>query len=247
MIHPTAIIEPGAQLGANCHIHAHAIVTRHAVLAEGVVVHPGAVVGGDPQYLKFDPATVSFVRVGAGTVIREHATLNRSIHAGQATTVGARCFLMANAHVGHDCEVADDVVLANNVMLAGHVSVGSFTFVGGGAGVHQFARLGEGVMVAGLARITQDVAPFLLVAERDEVPGFNLVGLKRRGFPRAAMLEIKHCYARVFAPGNPREHAAALLAAGVQSAEARRFLAFFAGGKRGFARPLRDHDEPSDQ
>lgn len=237
MIHPTALIEPGAQLGAQCTIHAHAVITKHAVLGDGVVVHPFAVVGGDPQYLKFDPATPSWVRVGAGTVIREHCTLNRSIYADKATTVGARCFLMANAHVGHDCEVADDVVLANNVMLAGHVSVGSHTFVGGGAGIHQFVRLGDGVMVGGLARLTKDVAPFLLVAERDEVPGFNLVGLKRRGFPRETILEIKACYARVFSGGDPRPQAKDMLAVGVQSAEARRFLEFFASGKRSFARP----------
>jgi len=237
VIHPTAIIEPGARLGANCTLHAHAIVTKHAVLGDGVVVHPFAVIGGDPQFLKFDPATVSGVTVGAGTVIREHCTLNRSIYAGKNTVVGARCFLMANAHVGHDCEVADDVVLANNVMLAGHVSVGSFSFVGGGAGIHQFVRIGEGVMVGGVARVTKDVAPFLMIAERDEVPGFNLVGLKRRGFPRAAIVEIKACYAHVFSGGDPRPLAAARLAAGVQSAEARRFLEFFAGGKRGFVRP----------
>ncbi|MBA4136119.1 MAG: acyl-ACP--UDP-N-acetylglucosamine O-acyltransferase [Opitutus sp.] len=240
MIHPTAIIEPGAQLGANCVVHAHAVITKHAVLGDGVVVHPFAVVGGDPQYLKFDPTTESHVRVGAGTVIREHCTLNRSIHAGQATTIGARCFLMANAHAGHDCEVADDVVLANNVMLAGHVSVGSFTFVGGGAGIHQFVRIGEGVMVGGLTRLTKDVAPFLLVAERDEVPGFNLVGLKRRGFSRETILEIKACYARVFSGGDPRPHAKALLGTGVKSAEARRFLEFFTGGKRSFARPQKE-------
>jgi UDP-N-acetylglucosamine acyltransferase len=237
VIHPTALIETGARLGANCVVHAHAVITKHAVLGDGVVVHPFAVVGGDPQYLKFDPATESQVRIGAGTVIREHCTVNRSIYAGKATTIGARCFLMANAHAGHDCEVADDVVLANNVMLAGHVSVGSFTFVGGGAGIHQFVRIGEGVMVGGLTRLTKDVAPFLLVAERDEVPGFNLVGLKRRGFPRATILEIKACYAHVFAGGDPRPLAQARLAAGVQSAEARRFLEFFAGGKRSFARP----------
>ncbi len=237
MIHPTAIVEPGAQLGAGCVVHAYAVVTRHAVLGDGVVVHSFAVVGGDPQYLKFDPATASGVRVGAGTVIREHCTVNRSIYAGKDTVIGARCFLMANAHVGHDCAVGDDVVLANNVMLAGHASVGSHTFFGGGAGAHQFARIGEGVMVAGLARVTRDVAPFLLVAERNEIPGFNVVGLKRRGFPRATIQELKAAYARVFGGGDPRTHAAALLAAGPASAEARRFLEFFTGGQRPFARP----------
>ncbi len=236
-IHPTAIVEEGAQLGAGCVIHAHAIIRKHTVLAAGVSVHPFAVIGGDPQYLKFDPATQSSARIGKGTIVREHVTINRSIHSGQATTVGERCFLMANAHVGHDSQVADDVVLANNVMLAGHVEVGSFTFVGGGAGIHQFVRIGEGAMVGGLTRLTKDVAPFLMVAERDEVPGFNVVGLKRRGFSREAIRELKACFRAVFAGGDPRRPAAELLAAGTANAEVRRFLEFFAAGKRGFARP----------
>jgi UDP-N-acetylglucosamine acyltransferase len=236
-IHSTAIVEDGAQLGAGCVIHPHAIVKRGTVLGDGVAVHPFAVVGGDPNFLKFDPATVSGVRIGAGTVIREHASINRSIYAGKDTIVGARCYLMANAHVGHDSVVGDDVVLATNVMLGGHVDVGDHTFLGGGCGVHQFCRVGAGVMVAGLARVTQDLAPFLLVAERNEVSGLNLVGLKRRGVGREAIGELKECYRAVFAGGDPRKLAAARLASGVRSAEAKRFLDFFAGGKRGFARP----------
>jgi UDP-N-acetylglucosamine acyltransferase len=236
-IHPTAILEDGVQLGTGCVIHPHAIIKRGSILGDGVAVHPFAVVGGDPNFLKFDPATVSGVRVGAGTVIREHVTINRSIYAGKDTVVGARCYLMANAHVGHDCTVGDEVVLATNIMLGGHVDVGSFTFFGGGAGAHQFCRIGEGVMIAGLARITQDLAPFLLVAERNEVSGLNLVGLKRRGVGRDAIGELKEVYRAVFAGGDPRKLAAARLAAGVRSAEAGRFLEFFAGGKRGFARP----------
>jgi UDP-N-acetylglucosamine acyltransferase len=145
---------------------------------------------------------------------------------------------MANSHAGHDCTLADDVVLANNVMLAGHVEVGAFTFVGGGAGIHQFVRIGESVMVAGLARVTRDLAPFTIVAERDEVSGLNLVGLKRRGFSSDAIRELKAAFRAVyFAPGNIRELAAgALGSGGYASEEARRFLAFFAEGKRGFAR-----------
>lgn len=241
MIHPSATVEPGAQLGADCEIMAHAVVTRHAILGDRVVVHPGAVVGGDPQFLKFDRRTPSFVRVGEGTVIRENATLNRSIHEGQATVVGARCFLMAGSHAGHDCALADDVVLANNAMLAGHVTVGAFTFVGGGAGVHQFVRIGESVMIGGLARITRDLAPYTIVAERDEVSGLNLVGLKRRGFARETIRELKEAFRAVYLEaGDIRQLAAAAQAGGlVKSAEATRFLEFFADGKRGFARPER--------
>lgn len=233
-IHATAIIEEGATLGAGCVIHAHAIIKRGTILGDGVMVHPFAVVGGDPNFLKFDPATVSGVRIGAHTVIREHVTINRSIYAGKDTVVGLHCYLMANAHVGHDCMVGDEVVLATNIMLGGHVDVGSFTFFGGGAGAHQFSRIGEGVMIAGLARITQDLAPFLLVAERNEVSGLNLVGLKRRGASREAIAELKECYAAVFAGGDPRKLAASRTA---KTAEARCFLEFFSGGKRGFARP----------
>ncbi|MBC8009272.1 MAG: acyl-ACP--UDP-N-acetylglucosamine O-acyltransferase, partial [Burkholderiales bacterium] len=248
MIHPTAIIEPGAQLGVDCEVMAGAVVTRHAVLGDRVVVHPGAVVGGDPQFMKFDRRTPSFVRVGEGSVIREHVTLNRSIYEGKATVVGARCFLMAASHAGHDCEIADDVVLANNTMLAGHVAVGAFTFIGGGAGVHQFARIGESVMISGLSRISRDLAPFTIVAERDEVSGLNLVGLKRRGYPRETIRELKDAFRAVYSnAGNIRALAAAALASeAFASAEARRFLAFFAEGKRGFARPTRAAGGASD-
>lgn len=237
-IHPSAVVEDGAQLGADCEIMARAVVTRHAVLGDRVVVHPGAVVGGDPQYIKFDRAMPSFVRVGAGTVVRENVTLNRAIHADRSTVVGERCFLMAGSHAGHDCVLGDDVVLANNVMLAGHVTVGSFAFIGGGAAIHQFCRIGESAMVGGVARITRDLAPYTITAERDEVSGLNLVGLKRRGFARESIRELKEAFRAVyFGLGNIRELAATALAnGGYRTPEARRFLEFFADGKRGFAR-----------
>jgi UDP-N-acetylglucosamine acyltransferase len=241
MIHPTAIIEPGAQVGADCEIMAHAIVTRHVVLGSRVVVHPFAVVGGDPQYLKFDPKAATGVRVGSGTVIREHVTINRSAHPGKFTTVGDNCFLMASCHVAHDCELGNHVVFANAALLAGHVTVGDHSFLGGGAAVHQFCRIGESVMVAGHASITRDVPHFTMVAERDDVIGFNIVGLRRRGFSRAAIAELKAAFHDVyFTPGNIRDVALQRLAANAfESAEARRFLEFFSGGKRSFARARR--------
>ncbi len=242
MIHPSAHIEAGAQLGVDCEVMAGAVITRHAILGDRVVVYPGAVVGGDPQFLKFERATPSFVRVGEGSVIRENVTINRSIYEEKSTVIGARCFLMAGSHAGHDCELADDVVLANNVMLAGHVSVGSWTFVGGGAAIHQFCRIGELCMVGGLARITRDLAPGTMTTERDEVIGLNLVGIKRRDWPRETVRELKAAFRVVyFQPGNIRAIAATARASGAfPSAQAQAFLEFFAGGKRGFARPRRE-------
>ena len=239
-IHPTAIIEAGAELGEDCVVHAHAILTRHARLGAGVVVHPGTVVGGDPQDLRFDPATDSGVRIGSHTVLRENVTVNRSTVAGGETVVGADCFIMAGAHVAHDCVVGDQVVLANNVLLAGHVRLGAFTFVGGGAAFHQFTRVGESAMVGGLARISLDIPPYVMAAERDEVVGLNLVGLKRRDFPREVIAELKDCFREVyFEGGNVRQRAQDVLRRGVRSPEAKSFLEFFAGGRRGVARARR--------
>jgi UDP-N-acetylglucosamine acyltransferase len=247
MIHANAYIEPGAVLGPDCVIHPFAVVTRHAVLGARVTVHPGAVVGGEPQHLAFNAATESRVRVGEGTIVREQVTINRAYHAGAETVVGARCLLMANSHVGHDCALGDDVVLANNVMLAGHVTVGAGSFIGGGAGIHQHARVGRRCMVSGLSRISRDLAPFTLTAERDEVIGLNVVGLRRAGVSAVSIRALKAAFAAVLAdagPGGLRAKAAAAAAAlpapeadGAADpwAEAREFLAFFAEGKRGFA------------
>ena len=240
-VHPTAIVEDGAQLGAGCVVHAYAIVTRHVVLGEGVVVHPHAVVGGDPQDLGFDPATSTGVRVGARTVIREHVTIHRATKPDGWTDVGSDCFLMIGCHIAHDCHLADRVIVANNVLFAGHIQVGEAAFIGGGTAMHQFSRIGEGAMVGGSSRISQDVPPFSMVTERDEIVGLNIVGLRRRGVPRATVDEIKRAFRAVnVRVGNMREIAAAALASGTYaSAEARRYLEFFGSGKRGIARVRR--------
>ena len=139
----------------------------------------------------------------------------------------------------HDCHIGNHTIFANAATLGGHVTVEDWATIGAFSGVHQFCRIGEGVMVAGHASITRDVAPFLMVAERDDVIGLNAVGLKRRGFSRAAIAELKSAYHAVFfTPGNIRDVAAAQLAASWESAEARRFLEFFAAGKRSDALAL---------
>ena len=237
VIHDGARVHPEARLGVGVEVMPGAIVTRWAELGDRVVVHPGAVIGGDPQYLGFDRSTPSWVRVGADSVLREGVTLNRSMYADGATVLGDRCFFMANSHAGHDARVASDVVLANGALLGGHVEVGAFVFIGGNAGVHQFCRIGPVVMIGGVSPITCDVPPYCMATDRNQISGLNLVGLKRRGWSRDVIREIKEAYRVVIKPsGNMRTAAAELLNLAV-SAEAKEFLEFFAGGKRGFARP----------
>ena len=240
-IHPTALIQEGARLGVDCVIHAHALISRYCELGNRVTVHPYAVVGGDPQDLSFDAATPSAVRIGAGTVIREHVTISRATKAGAATEIGADCFLMAACHVAHDCRIGDRVVIANAVLLAGHVHIGDRAFLGGGAVIHQFCRIGEGVMIGGGARISRDIAPFTLATERNALIGLNVVGLRRRGLKREVLDELKRAYRTLDTPmGNLREIAASSLRTGrYVSSEARAFLEFFQGGRRGFARSRR--------
>jgi UDP-N-acetylglucosamine acyltransferase len=240
-IHPTAVVEDGVRIGAGSIIHAHAFIRRHSELGENVVVHPFAVVGGDPQDLRFDSAVVSGVRVGPGTVIREHVTINRATKAGTFTEVGANCFLMSAAHVAHDCRVGSRVVMANAVLLGGHVHVGDRAFLGGSAVVHQFCRIGEDVMLGGGARLSQDVPPYSLVSERNALIGLNVIGLRRRGLERAAFREIKRVFRLINSgAGNPREKAAAILLTGeFTSAEAHRLLEFYGEGRRGIVRTRR--------
>lgn len=244
-IHPTALIQDGARLGVDCVIHAHALISRYCELGDRVTVHPFAVVGGDPQDLSFDAATSSAVRIGAGTVVREHVTISRATKAGTATEIGADCFLMAACHVAHDCRIGDRVIIANAVLLAGHVQIGEGAFLGGGAVIHQFCRIGEGVMIGGGARISRDIAPFTLATERNALIGLNVVGLRRRGLRGEALDELKRAYRALDTPvGNLREIAASSLrTGGYGSAEARAFLEFFRGGRRGFARSRRDSSE----
>lgn len=238
------MVEPGAELGLDCEVMPYAVVSKHCQLGDGVVVHPFAVLGGDPQYLQFDRRSATGVRIGRGSIIREHVTVNRSIHEGEATTLGEKCFLMATSHVGHDCTVGANVVLANAVLLAGHVIVGAHTFMGGGSAVHQFCRIGESVMVAGHASITRDVPSYLMVAERDDVIALNAVGLRRRGFSRETIKELKAAFQKVFfTSGNIRMVAAELLEQSPDATpELRQFLEFFSDGKRGFARARRQRE-----
>jgi UDP-N-acetylglucosamine acyltransferase len=233
-----AIIEPGAVIGKGCCINSHAVIKSHAVIRDQVEVGHFSVIGGDPQYLSFDRSIPSKVVIGEGTRIGEGVTVHRSIEKDGITSVGGNCFLMGACHIAHDCVLEKKAVLANGVLLGGHVLVGSESFLGGGAAVHQFVRIGSGSMVGGLAEISLDVAPQVLVSGRNHISGLNLVGLKRRGISQADLSELKKCFRLLFEQNNLPKAAMEILNSGDFSSSemARDFLRFFTSGKRGFAR-----------
>ncbi len=238
-----AVIEDGVEIGDGCLIREHAVIRSGTILGTGCVVDSHVVLGGLPQDLGFSPATPSGVRVGNHVTFREGVTINRASREGAFTEIGDHCFLMANSHMGHDCRLGSRVILANGVLLAGHVSVGSFTFIGGNAGVHQFIRIGESAMVGGMGRVSEDMPPYCLMAERNELKGLNLIGLQRRGFDRETIKELKKLFHLIFdVPGRPRILAEGALKDGVaQSEQGRQFLEFIAAeSKKLVMRPERE-------
>lgn len=246
-IGPYACIAAGAVIGDGCRIGPHAIIWGSARLSSGVSVDAHAVIGGDPQDIKFDPSTPSFVEVGEGTRIREGVTIHRSTKAQGITRIGKECYLMAQSHVGHDSQIGDRTILANLVMTAGHVAIGSDCFVGGGAALHQNIRIGDGAMIGGAAGVSYDVPPFCVVAERNELHGLNLIGIKRRGADQVIISDLKALYRFIFwETGNVRRKAEAAQAAGLGTTElGRRFLDFLLQpSKKGYVeRPRITHQK----
>lgn len=235
-----AVIEDGVQIGAGTLVREHAVIRSGTEIGEACLIDAHVVLGGFPQDIRFDPATPSGVRIGNGVVIREGVTINRAVEEGTFTQVGDNAFLMANSHVGHDSIVGNHAILANGVLLAGRVVVGAYAFIGGAAAVHQFCRVGESAMIGGLARVSEDLPPYCLMAERNALSGLNLVGLRRRGFSADEIRELKRLYRHVFsASGSPRAAAARAIEGGLAETErGMAFLGFMAAeSHQGIMRP----------
>jgi len=212
-VHPTAIIDAGAVIGAGCRVGAYACVGPEVTLGEGVVIKPHAVitgcteigagtevfsfacVGEIPQDMKFSGERTQLV-VGARCRIREGATLNTGTKGGGGITrVGDDCLFMTGAHVGHDAQVGNRVVMANQAAVAGHCEIGDDVIIGGLSGVHQFVRIGRGAIIGAVTMVANDVMPHGLVqAPRGYLEGLNLVGLKRRGVDRSEITALRAAY-----------------------------------------------------
>ncbi|HUR92626.1 MAG TPA: acyl-ACP--UDP-N-acetylglucosamine O-acyltransferase [Gemmatimonadaceae bacterium] len=197
-IGPFAIVGPGCEVAEGCIVAPRATLERNVKLARNVRVGIGAVLGGDPQDLKFQGEDTS-VEIGEGTVIREYSTINRGTSESFRTTVGRNCFIMSYVHLAHDCHLGDGVILANGVQLAGHVRIEDRAILSGLSAVHQFVRIGRHAFVGGCSRVSKDIPPFLkAVGNPVKLYGLNTVGLQRAGFEEATLRELKRAYRLFF-------------------------------------------------
>ena len=227
-IHTTAIVDSAAELGENVTIGPYCIVGPDVSLGDGVSlmshvvvggrttiganthIYPFASIGQAPQDMKYKGERSELV-IGWNNIIREYVTMNPGTEGGgMVTRVGNNGLFMVSAHVAHDCIVGDHVVMANSAALAGHVEIGDYAILGGLSAVHQFVRIGEHAMIGGMSGVDQDVIPYgSAMGERAKLSGLNIIGLKRRGFSRHDIHELRKAYRMLFAEeGNMTERLA---------------------------------------
>lgn len=227
-IHPSALVDPGAQLGQDVQIgafcvidsdvtvgdkttvEAHARIHRHSRIGADCRIHSFAFVGGDPQDLKYK-GEPTLLEIGDRNIIREFTTLHRgTVGGGGVTRIGSDCLLMAYVHIAHDCAVGDKVIMANGATLGGHVQVGSNSVLGGLCAVHQFARIGDYAFIGGKAGISLDIPPYMIATGTPaKLYGPNSIGLKRQGFSRQALSDIDKAYKMIWRSGKKRQEALA--------------------------------------
>ncbi len=211
-IHPLAIVEPGAKIGAgvtiepfavvksnvtledNVTIKSHAYIDGYTTIGEGTVIYPSACIGTKTQALKFK-GEKTFVVIGKHCEIREYVTINSSFEENSTVKIGDHCLIMAYCHVAHHCLIGNHVIMSNNVNLAGHVTIEDYAILGGMTAVHQFSRIGRNAMVGGMSRITHDVPPYTIGAGIPfKFGGLNIIGLKRRGFALKTRKELSKAF-----------------------------------------------------
>lgn len=220
-IHPTALIEPGAEIadgviiGPYCHVGSqvvlrdrvelisHVSITGQTHIGAGTKVYPFACLGHPPQSRRYEGEAVRLV-IGQNNKIREHVTIHPGTPIGRGeTTIGNNCFFMVASHVAHDCEVGNNVEFANNATIGGHVVIEDFVILGGMSAVHQRVRIGTHAIIGGMSGVEHDVIPFGVVkGERANLTGLNLVGLKRRGFSQEIIQGLRLAYQQIFDPND---------------------------------------------
>ncbi len=232
VIGPFAIVERDVAIGAGSRIAAHAVLKSGLRLGRRVQVHEGAVLGGDPQDLKYEGAP-SYAVVEDDSVIREFVTIHRSARPEGATRVGRGTFLMGYSHIAHDCDIGEETIIASYAALAGHIQIGHRAFVSGGVVIHQFSRIGELSMIGGGSKVNLDVPPFFTV---DGVParavGLNVVGLRRAGVSDDDLRVLKRAYRLLYRSKLARRNALQEIDA-LSNEYARKVADFVRGSERG--------------
>ncbi len=198
---PYSIIGPGVVIEEDVRVGPHVLVEKDTRIGRGCMMAKGAVLGTDPQDIKYGGEETS-LEVGERTVVREYATLNRGTATSGVTRVGSDSLIMAYAHIAHDCRIGDHVILANAVNMGGHVEIEDWAIVGGVTAIHQFVRIGCHSFIGGGSRVPQDVAPYVMVAGNPcAAYGLNTVGLRRRGFPAETVQALRRAYRMIFRSG----------------------------------------------
>ena len=203
VIGPFCVVGEHVALGAGVTLRAHVIVDGHTTIGEGTRIFPFASIGLEPQDLKYRGEASSLV-IGRRNTIREHVTMNPgTTGGGMVTRVGDNCLFMVGAHIAHDCQIADHVIMANNATLAGHVVIGEHAFLGGLCAVHQFVRIGKHAMIGGMSGVERDVIPYgQVIGNRARLTGLNIIGMQRRGFSREDIQGLRNAYQFLFhSPG----------------------------------------------
>ncbi|MDR2709164.1 MAG: acyl-ACP--UDP-N-acetylglucosamine O-acyltransferase [Elusimicrobiota bacterium] len=240
-IDSSVCIGPNTIIGADVAIKANVIigpncVIDHCQIDEGCKISCGVVLGGDPQDLSYKDEP-SKVYIGSQTVLREFVTINRGTAKTLKTVIGKNCFFMAYTHAAHDDVVGDNVILANYAALGGHVEVGSNVFLGGHVGVHQFCKIGRGVMAAAGTIVTMDIVPFAMCGGyRAVIEGLNIVGMRRLKMAAADIAQIKHIYKILFSQGLLLKDAVGEIEK-LDSPFAKEILEFIKRSGRALARP----------
>lgn len=201
VIEPFAMIHKDVVIGEGTWIGSHAVINEGARIGSNCKIYPGAVVSAVPQDLKYSNE-YTHTYIGDNTTIREYATISRGTDEHWKTEVGSNCLVMAYAHIAHDCRVGDYCIIGNNVQMAGHVHIGNWAIISALSAVHQFVKIGAHAFISGASLVRKDVPPFTKAArEPISYAGINSVGLRRRGFTNAQILEIQNIYRYVYMQG----------------------------------------------
>ena len=238
-IGPYAVIGANVLVGERSTIESHAMIESEVTIGSGNFIGHGAIVGTAPQDLSFSPERKTYVAVGNDNVIREYCTIHRGSAEGSSTKIGDKNFLMAGAHLGHNCEIGNSVIIANNCLLGGHVCIDDGAFLGGGCTFHQHMRVGRLAMTQGASAFGKDIPPFVIAAERNYVFGLNIVGLRRAGFSAKDREEIKTAFKLVYTSGLNIGQAIKKAATMKLGASAQEFLDFVANAKKRGICPLK--------